>query len=107
MSKKVDTYRRLRALMLELGHDQTSLGRRIGLSRQQISDRMICKTQWTLGEAYKVCDTLFIPVEEIRVFFPPNGVEEKKGKRRADKTPLDTMIKAAQTAIRGIGEEKQ
>lgn len=38
MSKKVDTYRRLRALMLELGHDQTSLGRRIGLSRQQISD---------------------------------------------------------------------
>ena len=27
MSKKVDTYRRLRALMLELGHDQTSLGR--------------------------------------------------------------------------------
>lgn len=41
MSRKVDTYRRLRALMLELGHDQTSLGKRTGMSRQQISDRMI------------------------------------------------------------------
>ena len=75
MSRKVDTYRRLRALMLELGHDQTSLGKRTGMSRQQISDRMICKTPWTLEEVYKVCDALFIPIKDVKKFFPPNGVE--------------------------------
>jgi transcriptional regulator with XRE-family HTH domain len=69
MSRKVDTYRRLRALMLELGHDQTSLGKRTGMSRQQISDRMICKTPWTLEEVYKVCDALFIPIKDVKKFF--------------------------------------
>lgn len=78
MPKKIDTYRKLRALMLENGYDQTTLGRRCGLSRTQVSDRMVDKTPWTLEEVYKVCDALLIPIKDVKRFFPPNGVEKKE-----------------------------
>lgn len=75
MPKKIDTYRKLRALMLELGHDQTTLAKRTGMTRQQISDRMTGKVPWSIEEVYKVCGTLFIAIKDIRKYFPPNGVE--------------------------------
>lgn len=90
MSRKVDTYRRLRALMLELGHDQTSLGKRVGMSRQQVSDRMICKTPWTLDEVYKVCDTLFIPIRMSRNFSHQMGW---KRRRNSMETTIGTHIR--------------
>lgn len=80
MPKKIDRYRKLRALMLELGHDQTTLAKRTGMTRQQISDRMTGKVPWSLEDAYKVCDTLFIAIKDIRKYFPPNGAEEKEEK---------------------------
>nr|DAP24249.1 MAG TPA: Helix-turn-helix XRE-family like protein [Bacteriophage sp.] len=92
MSRKIDTYRRLRALMLELGHDQTSLGKRTGMSRQQISDRMICKTPWTLEEVYKVCDALFIPIKDVKKFFPPNGVEKKEEQHGSNNQHLYPVV---------------
>lgn len=80
MPKKIDTYRKLRALMLELGHDQASLAKRTGLSKSQICARMTCNSPWTLEEVYKVCDALFIATKDIRKYFPPHGVEEKEEK---------------------------
>lgn len=78
MPKKIDTYRKLRALMLELGHDQASLAKRTGMSKSQICARMTCNAPWTLEEVYKVCDALFIPIKDVKKFFPPNGVEKKE-----------------------------
>nr|DAF24242.1 MAG TPA: Helix-turn-helix XRE-family like protein [Caudoviricetes sp.] len=73
MPRKIDTYRKLRALMLENGYDQTTLGRRCGLSRTQVSDRMVDKTPWTLDEVYRVCDALCIEAKDIKQYFPPRG----------------------------------
>lgn len=73
MPKKIDTYRKLRALMLELGHDQTTLAKRTGMTRQQISDRMTGKVPWTLDEVYRVCDVLCIEAKDIKQYFPPRG----------------------------------
>ena len=78
MSRKVDTYRKLRALMLENGYDQKTLGRRCGLSRTQVSDRMVDKTPWTLDEVYRVCDALCIEAKDIKQYFPPRGAVWKE-----------------------------
>lgn len=78
MPRNVDKYRRIRVRMLETGYDQESLGKRIGMSRTQVSDRMTNRVPWTVDEAYKVCDALFIPADQIQFFFPPKGNDKKE-----------------------------
>nr|DAW31302.1 MAG TPA: hypothetical protein [Caudoviricetes sp.] len=41
---------------------------------------MTGKVPWSLEEAYKVCDTLFIAIKDIRKYFPPKWAEEKEDK---------------------------
>jgi transcriptional regulator with XRE-family HTH domain len=92
MPKKIDTYRKLRALMLENGYDQTTLAKRTGMTRQQISDRMTGKVPWSIEEVYKVCGTLFIAANEIRKYFPPNGVEKKEEQHGSNNQHLYPVV---------------
>jgi hypothetical protein len=53
---------------------------------------MICKTPWTLEEVYKVCDALFIPIKDVKKFFPPNGVEKKEEQHGSNNQHLYPVV---------------
>lgn len=67
-------YRKIRARMQELDVDGRWLARQLGWSPQSLSNRMCCRNQWGMDEAYKVLEVLRVPASEIHVYFPPDGV---------------------------------
>lgn len=60
----------LRLKMMEQGYTQKQLCGEIGCCEGYFVERIMCRRDWKLGDVYKICDTLNIPMEQIVDYFP-------------------------------------
>jgi hypothetical protein len=63
-------YKKLRMQMYGEGVDQNAIADCVGRSRNYVSMRMRGECPWDMGDVYRICDLLEIPLEEIPQFFP-------------------------------------
>ena len=70
----VKRFLKLRGRLEEWGVDQRWVGHKLGKSTSYVCQRMVGKKSWTMEEAYKLCDILQIPPENILDYFPRDGV---------------------------------
>lgn len=82
MPRKINLYRRLRSRMVQLDIDQHYLGDCIRMKASSVSSRLTGKVPWSIEECYEVCRVLEIPLTEIPLYWPPNGVEKDQNKGR-------------------------
>ncbi len=69
-------YKRLRVLLCANGLDQKDVARALLLSERTVSSRMNRRSEWTLGEAYKLLELLGEPPEALPRLFPRDGKSE-------------------------------
>lgn len=55
------------------GLTQGELGKRIGLSRASLQQRMAGKICFKQPEMYAIAEVLGVPVEKLPILFPPKG----------------------------------
>lgn len=86
--RKSYLFPRLRGRLTQLGMTQKYLAKELGIGFASLNHRMNGKYPWNLDEAYKVCEILDIPKDEIYIYFPPNGVEPEEAKPEKPRKPV-------------------
>ena len=66
----------LRSAMMMSGVESADIAERWGRSSGYISDRLTEKKEFTIQEAYDLCDFLGIPAEKLREYFPQKDRKE-------------------------------
>lgn len=66
-------FNHLRGRLMQLGLNQTTAGRRLGLSQPAMSARMTGRTPWSLDEMYQLLDICHAPAAELPIYFPRGG----------------------------------
>lgn len=69
-------FRKLRALMLNAGFDNSSLGELLGRAASHISRCLNAKSQWKLDEVYKILEAVGEKPENIHEIFPKDGIDK-------------------------------
>lgn len=62
--------------MVLLGVDCGWLAKKLNYHPQTLSSRMTGRVAWSLEEAYRVLDLLGLPDTDIRLYFPPYGIDQ-------------------------------
>ena len=75
MPRRYKTYAALRGAMVTRGYDQYDLARLLLVGQQSVSNRFVCRTPWTCDEMYKVMDWLGLPIDQLHIYFPPDGMD--------------------------------
>ncbi len=70
-------FKKLKTIMFANDVDQKRLQKELDRSQTYITARMMGRKPWSIEEIYKLCDLLEISYEQISVFFPRGGREEK------------------------------
>ena len=63
-------YVKLRTAMMIAEKKQEELAAAIAVNPTTFSKKMTAKSSWTLWEAYKMCELLHIPENELTDYFP-------------------------------------
>lgn len=71
-------YRKLRGLMYENQVLQQDIAVAINRDKRYVSDRMTGKRPFNMEDVYHICNLLEIPYDMIHIYFPPDGVEQKR-----------------------------
>lgn len=69
-------FKRLRGELLVREVNCGWLAQKLNLHPQSLSARMTGRTPWSIEEAYKVLELLGLPDADIRLYFPPGGVDK-------------------------------
>ena len=62
---------KLRGLMVANDYTGPQLGRKIGLGKSALSERMNYHRPFTLDEAYAVLRLFHVPIDQLHEVFPP------------------------------------
>ena len=72
----------LRGEFTALDLTQEDVAEALGMEPPVLSKRMNNRIPWKLGEMYKVMDLIQQPYHKMHLYFPRDGINEPKEKRR-------------------------
>lgn len=62
-------YKKLKAIIVERGLTQTSVAKKMGISKNSLWAKVNGRSDLTISEAQKLCDILTLTPEEKNIFF--------------------------------------
>ena len=79
-------YKKLRGYLDMCDYDQPYVAERLGRSVAYVSLRYTGNKPWVQDDMYALMDMIERPYSELHEIFPPNGIDQEKDKKDADRT---------------------
>ena len=72
----VKKFKRLWIRIREMDMANKEAAIKAGMTAVELSNRMTKKVPWSLAEAYRMCEALEIPLEQLAEYFPPHEIKD-------------------------------
>ena len=72
----------IRAEMVRMGINGKELAEKLGCAQTTLSAKLCGKTPWNTDEMYYLMDLFKLPLNQLHIYFPRNGISDPRNYRK-------------------------